>query len=195
MQEMGVRSLSQEDSLEEEMAAHSGILTWEMPRTGEPGRLQCMRSQKNQTQLSDWTVTVTIPGEIYLQELAHTFVGASKFEVCRSAGWSARAASLEAEFLPLSALQSFPLTPSSHWTSLSTWRRRNALFQGDGFKCQFHLKSTFAATSRIGFDRATERGSQGDTLHGLQSRTPDLHVQSEAPSTGWSRFQERRECV
>ena len=31
MQEMRVRSLGQEDSLEEEMATHSSILAWEIP--------------------------------------------------------------------------------------------------------------------------------------------------------------------
>ena len=30
----------QEDPLEEEMATHSRILAWEMPRAEEPGRLQ-----------------------------------------------------------------------------------------------------------------------------------------------------------
>ena len=33
-----VQSLAQEDSLEEEMATHSSILTWEIPWTEEPGR-------------------------------------------------------------------------------------------------------------------------------------------------------------
>ena len=39
MQEMWVQSLGQEDPLEEEMATHSSILTWEIPWTEEPGRL------------------------------------------------------------------------------------------------------------------------------------------------------------
>ena len=38
-QEMQVRSLSQEDLLEKEMATHSSILTWEIPWTEDPGRL------------------------------------------------------------------------------------------------------------------------------------------------------------
>ena len=33
-QEMQVRSLGQEDPLEEEMATHSSVLAWEIPRTG-----------------------------------------------------------------------------------------------------------------------------------------------------------------
>ena len=37
MQETRVQSLSQEDPREEGMAAHSGILAWEIPRTEEPG--------------------------------------------------------------------------------------------------------------------------------------------------------------
>ena len=34
---MRVRSLGQEDPLEEEMATHSSILAWELPWTEEPG--------------------------------------------------------------------------------------------------------------------------------------------------------------
>ena len=52
MQETGVQTLGQEDSLEKEMATHSSILAWEIPRTEEPGGLQPMGSQC-QTQLSD----------------------------------------------------------------------------------------------------------------------------------------------
>ena len=37
MQEMQVQSLSQEDLLEEEMATHSSILAWRIPRTVESG--------------------------------------------------------------------------------------------------------------------------------------------------------------
>ena len=39
-QETGVRSLSGEDPLEKEMATHSSILAWRIPRTEEPGGLQ-----------------------------------------------------------------------------------------------------------------------------------------------------------
>ena len=38
MQEARVRSLSREDPLEKEMAAHSSTLAWEIPWTEEPGR-------------------------------------------------------------------------------------------------------------------------------------------------------------
>ena len=43
---MQVRSLGQEDPLEEKMATHSNILAWEIPWTEEPGRLQSKRSQR-----------------------------------------------------------------------------------------------------------------------------------------------------
>ena len=46
MQEMWVRSLGQEDPLEEGMATHSSILAWGIPWTEEPGRLQSMGSQR-----------------------------------------------------------------------------------------------------------------------------------------------------
>ena len=40
------------DLLEKEMATHSSILAWEIPRIEEPGRLQYMGSQ-SQTRLID----------------------------------------------------------------------------------------------------------------------------------------------
>ena len=40
-------------SLKKEMATHSNILAWEIPRTEEPGRLQSMEFQKSWTGLSD----------------------------------------------------------------------------------------------------------------------------------------------
>ena len=49
MQEMQVRSLRQEDTLEEGIETHSSILAWEIPWTEEAGRLQFMGSQKCQT--------------------------------------------------------------------------------------------------------------------------------------------------
>ena len=39
MQETRVRSLGQEDPLEEAMATHSSILAWRIPWTEEPGGL------------------------------------------------------------------------------------------------------------------------------------------------------------
>ena len=42
MQETWVRSLGQEDPLEEGMATHSSTLAWEIPWTEEPGGLQSM---------------------------------------------------------------------------------------------------------------------------------------------------------
>ena len=46
MQEKQFRFLGQEDPLEEEMATHSNILAWEIPRTEEPGELEPMRLQR-----------------------------------------------------------------------------------------------------------------------------------------------------
>ena len=44
--ETRVPSLGREDPLEEEMATHSSVLAWRIPRTEEPGGLQCMGSQR-----------------------------------------------------------------------------------------------------------------------------------------------------
>jgi len=43
---MWVRSLGQEDPLEEEMAPHSSILAWRIPWTEEAGGLQSMGSPR-----------------------------------------------------------------------------------------------------------------------------------------------------
>ena len=46
VQEAGVPSLGWEDPLEKEMATHSSILAWKIPRTEEPGVLQSMELQR-----------------------------------------------------------------------------------------------------------------------------------------------------
>ena len=46
MQETQVGSLGQEDPLEKGMAPHSSILSWRIPWTKEPGRLQSMELQR-----------------------------------------------------------------------------------------------------------------------------------------------------
>ena len=45
-QETWVRSLGWDDPLEKEVATHSSILTWKIPRTEERDRLQSMGSQR-----------------------------------------------------------------------------------------------------------------------------------------------------
>ena len=50
-QEIWVRSLGQEDPLEQGIATHSNILAWKIPWTEEPGGLQSIGS-KSQIQLS-----------------------------------------------------------------------------------------------------------------------------------------------
>ena len=47
MQETWVQFLGWEDPLEKEMATHSGILAWRIPRTEDPGGLQSMGSQES----------------------------------------------------------------------------------------------------------------------------------------------------
>ena len=46
VQETWVWSLGWEDPLKKEMAAHSSILAWRIPRTEEPGGLQSMGPQR-----------------------------------------------------------------------------------------------------------------------------------------------------
>ena len=54
MQESWVRSLGQEDPLEEDMTTHFSILAWRIPWTVEAGGLQSMGSER----LSDYTFTL-----------------------------------------------------------------------------------------------------------------------------------------
>ena len=60
MQETWVQSLGQEDPLKKEMATHSGILTWKIPWTEEPGRLYSLWGRKQ----SDATKHTTSRGPL-----------------------------------------------------------------------------------------------------------------------------------
>ena len=51
--ETQVRSLSQEDPLEKEMATHSGTLAWKIPCTEKPGRLHVVT--EGRARLSEFT--------------------------------------------------------------------------------------------------------------------------------------------
>ena len=57
MQETQVWSLGCEDPLEKEMAAHSSILDWKIPRITEPGRLLSMGSQRVG---HDWATSLSL---------------------------------------------------------------------------------------------------------------------------------------
>ena len=57
MWETQVRSLGWEDLQEKETATHSSTLTWRIPRTEEPGRLQSMGSQRVG---HDWATSLSL---------------------------------------------------------------------------------------------------------------------------------------
>ena len=72
MRETWVQSPGQEDPLEKEMAAHSGVLAWEIPWREEPSRLQSMGSQKVG---QDWaTNNFTFHGEHLEDDLTPSYV-------------------------------------------------------------------------------------------------------------------------
>ena len=52
IQETQIRSLDQEDPLEEDTATHSSILAWRIPWTEEPGGLQSLGSESDTTEHS-----------------------------------------------------------------------------------------------------------------------------------------------
>ena len=55
MWEPWVRFLGREDPLEKEMATHSSILAWRIPKTEKPGGLQSRGFAKSRIRLSDFT--------------------------------------------------------------------------------------------------------------------------------------------
>ena len=55
-----------EDPLEEEMDTHSSILTWKIPWTEEPGRLQWMELQRVG---HDWTTFTTMDNQQYSKQI------------------------------------------------------------------------------------------------------------------------------
>ena len=69
---MHVRSLGQEDPLEEGMATNYSTLAWKIPWMEKPGRLQSMGLQKSWTRLNDFTLTLS-----WLQPLNDVQVGIS----------------------------------------------------------------------------------------------------------------------
>ena len=71
MQELWVRSLGREDTLEEEMATHFSFLPWKIPWTEELSGLQSMASQ-SQTGLSTHVhhVPCTVPTVVNKTETA-----------------------------------------------------------------------------------------------------------------------------
>ena len=76
MQEMWVWSPGQEDPLGEEAATHSSILTWKIPWTEEPGRLQFMGSQRVRYGWSDYccsSLTWTQHARLF-QVLSHVWL-------------------------------------------------------------------------------------------------------------------------
>jgi len=46
MEETWIQSSDREDPLEKKIAIHSSTLAWKIPWAEEPGRLQCMGSQR-----------------------------------------------------------------------------------------------------------------------------------------------------
>ena len=65
--EMWVQSLGREGPLEEEMAAHSSLLAWEIPWTEEPGATVhgLTKSWTQLKQLSWYPVAVSSPGPLH----------------------------------------------------------------------------------------------------------------------------------
>ena len=57
MQETWVQSLGREDPLEKGTATHSSMLSWRIPPTEEPGRLQSQRVRQDWATNTQWKMT------------------------------------------------------------------------------------------------------------------------------------------
>ena len=76
MLENQVQSLGREDPLEKEMAIHSNILVWRIPRTEASGRLQSMWSQKGgHNWVTNTFVTIICSNSVHLSKLFQTDFG------------------------------------------------------------------------------------------------------------------------
>ena len=82
MQETWVRSLGWEDPMEKEMATHSSILAWRIPRAEEPGGLQFMGIIKNQTQLRDFH---SLGSKAGMSDFSQVAVGRAEPALCTDA--------------------------------------------------------------------------------------------------------------
>ena len=69
MWEMWVQSLGREDPLEEDMATHSSMLTWETPWIEEPGGLQSTGSQRVRHYRATNTFTFTFVSIIWKSQI------------------------------------------------------------------------------------------------------------------------------
>ena len=72
MRETLVRSLSQEDPLEKEMATHSSTLAWNLPWTEDPGRLQSTGSQRVG---HDWVTSLSFLYSYHSITISHIKLG------------------------------------------------------------------------------------------------------------------------
>ena len=59
-----VQSLGWEDPLEEEMATHSSILAWRIPRTEEPGGLQSMMGCKESDMIERLSLSLSLCNQV-----------------------------------------------------------------------------------------------------------------------------------
>ena len=73
MPETQVPSLGWEDPSEKKMATHSNILAWEIPWTGEPGRLQLLGSQESDKTLHLYNYIADL--ECWIAETVSDFFG------------------------------------------------------------------------------------------------------------------------
>ena len=80
---MPVPSLCWEDAMEEDLAMHSSILTWRIPWTEEPGRLQSIGSQRVGHNLSDLACTLGNRDLLKLKQQYHEKGGSKLQEVVK----------------------------------------------------------------------------------------------------------------
>ena len=78
MQAKNLRSLDQEDLLEEEMATHSSILAWEIPWKEEPGGLQSIGVARVR---QDLAATPSPPSFWWFFSFSFSFFSVSHYQI------------------------------------------------------------------------------------------------------------------
>ena len=81
LQEMQVRSLDQEEPLEEGTATHSSIPAWKIPWTEEPSMATVHGVTKSQSRLSDTRTSTTI---CLLKQEEYLFVRSKRSHECKT---------------------------------------------------------------------------------------------------------------
>ena len=179
MQETCVRSLGQQDPLEEEMVTHSSIFTWRIPWTQELGRLQSMRLHWAMTQREqDWILF------FYSQCLAHIWWNEGALP------WEESLRSLNVLLLLQTGTRSCALQSPLYWCLHCQGKVKVKLQEQDMLSILFHIKPAPPPMFplkliQLNLELATDPRSRYTQARQYLMRWPQLKS-SAPPRTKWA---------